>query len=234
MATAIRFLVVRRPGIYSTHSHVIQPMEHTLVNDGLPLLFKQFKINVTNWTKIYLPHCKSIDFEDISLEEADKYMADLQTLKNECNGASILLNHPKQTKLASFNMEQLYVAISENSWHLTPSTLEFFDGSDYISTCLDYANSNTNSLKCGDWMECSNQELLDKHNITQRNTFKKYKQYITYLRNEPLNSDLLLFHSNHLSFPLSRQLGKIIKNWQPNKLLLESDAVRIDRYVTAN
>eukprot|EP01084_Bolivina_argentea_P117580 208789_1 len=140
----LRFLVVRRPGIYNTHSHVIQPMEHTLVNDGLPLLFKQFKANVRTWIKIYLPHCKSIDFEDISLEDANKYIETPEKLKTDYDGASILLNHPQQYKFTSFNMEQLYVAISDNSWHLTPNTLDFFGGTDYISTCLNYTNTNNN------------------------------------------------------------------------------------------
>eukprot|EP01084_Bolivina_argentea_P117579 208788_1 len=226
----LRFLVVRRPGIYNTHSHVIQPMEHTLVNDGLPLLFKQFKANVRTWIKIYLPHCKSIDFEDISLEDANKYIETPEKLKTDYDGASILLNHPQQYKFTSFNMEQLYVAISDNSWHLTPNTLDFFGGTDYISTCLNYTNTNNNNCNV-DWIECNNEKLIEQFDVTNRNTFKKYSQYISFLHNKRLNSDLILFHSNHLSLPLSRQIGKIIKNWQCDKLLLETDAVRIDRYV---
>ena len=227
MATSIRFLVVRRPGIYNTHSQVIQPMEHTLVNDGLPLLYKSFKSNMYRWTRSYLPQITSIDFQDVSVEAADEYISNPST--DNFEGATILINHPKQYKLAAFNMQQLYYAISDEKWNLTPSTLQYFGGSDNISTCLDYPYKT--DYDYADWIKCDNKELINSSDITLRKTFRKYGQYISYLQNDKLNKELILFHSNHLSIPLSKQVGKIVKHWQPDTVLLESDAVRMDRYV---
>ena len=192
-----------------------------MVNDGLPLLYKNFKSSITTFTQKYLPQYKSIEFEEISMEDIDHHFA------SDSHESSILLNHPNQFELSAFNMKQLYVAIPAEQWDISPSTMQYFGNN--ISTCLDWAN-RANPVPLS-WTRCSTDDLINESNITLRGTFKRYKQYITYLRHETTNRELILFHSNHLSIPLSQQIGKIIKNWQPDKVILESAAIRMHRYV---
>ena len=173
MASRLKFLIIHRPGVYHTHSQVIAPMEHALVNDGFPLLQKQFKERASYWIRTHFNQFKSVEFHDISLQEANQYLGNIQYSPiDDDDGVTIMLNHPKQYKMAAWNLQQLYVAVSESDWRITPETFDYFGGSQYISTCL----AHTGHVKDSKWRECSHQELMDIATISLRRTFRRYQQ----------------------------------------------------------
>ncbi|ETO09233.1 hypothetical protein RFI_28153 [Reticulomyxa filosa] len=224
---SLRCVILQRPGIYVTHSKVIQPWEHTLVNDGLPLLLKRLRKELTEYVHDHVSSDCAINFVQCPLEDFESQAQNKKNIsafgseeERDETEPEIVLNHPKQYEegYSQRNLKLIYPAISKQQWYKHQS--EFNDprarwaSKMHFSTCLDYYNeeattyhnSDNKGVKC-EWRvgksEHSKQTSLLYHPSTQQ--------------------QLLLFHSNHMSIPLASDLERVIRAWKPDTLVLESD-----------
>ena len=92
---------VQRPGIYQTHSSVIQPIEHFYVNDGLPYVTKTMQTGVKWYMDKHYPKTQVI-FKDIEMNEIQTFIENKYKNMQE-NVSYVLLNHPQPYEFATLS-----------------------------------------------------------------------------------------------------------------------------------
>ena len=220
----LRFTLIRRPGIYHTNN-TVSAFENIATYDELPELHEGFIACMNSFQKKYFEEYK-FKYNIIEHDQLTEYFT------NKDN--NIVLNHVHPWNYASSNLHKLYIPIESRLWDVNDNMnmTQLFRKNNVLTVKdVQQRNNDKNYIDINptEWKELN--EVPNFENKKLQEFLYENSQYISYLLNTRNNNRMILFHSNHLSLPLSYKLGKLVKLWKPDSLCLEFDSLRLKKFI---